>query len=77
MLNFPPRPFPAAGPAEVLHLPFPRDTSPGGKEGALASPGEGCVPSGAPGDPSLKSKDCFRGQQKSGAESAAQKELAP
>ncbi|XP_076212346.1 RING finger protein 207 [Aptenodytes patagonicus] len=55
----------------------PRDTSPGGKEGALASPGEGCVPSGAPEDPSLKSKDCCRGQQKSGAESAAQKELAP
>ncbi|XP_056188561.1 RING finger protein 207 [Falco biarmicus] len=55
----------------------PRDVLPGSKEGALASPGEGCVPSSTPGDPSPKSKDCCKGQQKSGAESTTQKELAP
>ncbi|KAM7084098.1 LOW QUALITY PROTEIN: RING finger protein 207 [Ciconia maguari] len=54
----------------------PRDASPGGKEGALASSGEGCTPGSTPGDPS-KSKDCCRGQQRSGAENAAQKEPAP
>ncbi|XP_075293348.1 RING finger protein 207 isoform X3 [Opisthocomus hoazin] len=47
----------------------PRDASPSGMEGAPASPGEGCVPSSTPRDPSPKSKDCCRGQQKSGAES--------
>ncbi|KAK4809867.1 hypothetical protein QYF61_022698 [Mycteria americana] len=69
--------FPAADPAEVPCLPFPRDASPGGKERALASSGEGCTPGGTPGDPSPKSKDCCRGQQRSGAENAARKEPAP
>ncbi|XP_027745114.1 RING finger protein 207 isoform X1 [Empidonax traillii] len=55
----------------------PRDASRSGKEGAPASPGEGCAPGGTPGDPSPKSKDCCRGQQKSGAESTAQKEPSP
>ncbi|XP_074781096.1 RING finger protein 207 isoform X2 [Athene noctua] len=50
----------------------PRDTSPGSSEGAPASPGEGCTPR----DPPPKSKECRRGQP-SGAESAAQLELAP
>uniref|UniRef100_A0A663DUZ2 RING finger protein 207 n=1 Tax=Aquila chrysaetos chrysaetos TaxID=223781 RepID=A0A663DUZ2_AQUCH len=59
------------------YLPFPRDASAGGKEGAPASPGEGYAPSSDPGEPSPKSKHCCRGQQKSGAESTAQKELAP
>ncbi|KAM6371492.1 RING finger protein 207 isoform 2-T2 [Pluvialis apricaria] len=52
----------------------PRDASPSGKEGAPASPGEGCVPSGTT---SPKTKDCCKGQQKSGAETAARKEVAP
>ncbi|XP_068271154.1 RING finger protein 207 isoform X2 [Nyctibius grandis] len=55
----------------------PSDASPSGKEGAPASPGEGCAPGSTPRDPSPKSKDCCRGQQKSGAESAARNELAP
>ncbi|XP_014807506.1 PREDICTED: RING finger protein 207 [Calidris pugnax] len=58
-------------------LPFPRDTSPHGKEGGPASPGEGCESSGAPGDPSSQSRDGSRGQQKSGAEGTAKKELTP
>ncbi|KAM9628880.1 RING finger protein 207 isoform 6-T6 [Morphnus guianensis] len=55
----------------------PRDASAGGKEGAPASPGEGYTPSSDPREPSPKSKHCCRGQQKSGTESTAQKELAP
>ncbi|XP_052649350.1 RING finger protein 207 isoform X4 [Harpia harpyja] len=55
----------------------PRDASAGGKEGAPASPGEGYAPSSDPREPSPKSKHCCRGQQKSGTESTAQKELAP
>ncbi|KAM6402628.1 RING finger protein 207 isoform 2-T2 [Rhynochetos jubatus] len=54
-----------------------RDTSPGSKEGAPAGPGEGGVPSSTPRAPSPKSKDSRRGQQNSGAESAAREELAP
>ncbi|XP_030363721.1 RING finger protein 207 isoform X2 [Strigops habroptila] len=45
----------------------PRDPSPGGREGAPASPQGG----------SPKSKECRRGQQKSGAESGARTEPAP
>ncbi|KAM9628876.1 RING finger protein 207 isoform 2-T2 [Morphnus guianensis] len=63
--------------AEPRYLPFPRDASAGGKEGAPASPGEGYTPSSDPREPSPKSKHCCRGQQKSGTESTAQKELAP
>ncbi|XP_052649349.1 RING finger protein 207 isoform X3 [Harpia harpyja] len=63
--------------ADPRYLPFPRDASAGGKEGAPASPGEGYAPSSDPREPSPKSKHCCRGQQKSGTESTAQKELAP
>uniref|UniRef100_A0A8D2PUZ6 RING finger protein 207 n=1 Tax=Zosterops lateralis melanops TaxID=1220523 RepID=A0A8D2PUZ6_ZOSLA len=38
---------------------------------------EDFTPSDTPGDPSPKSKDCCKGQQKSGAESATPKELVP
>uniref|UniRef100_A0A8C5UF32 RING finger protein 207 n=1 Tax=Malurus cyaneus samueli TaxID=2593467 RepID=A0A8C5UF32_9PASS len=58
-------------------LPFPRDASPSSNKGASASPGEGFMPRDTPGDPSPKTKDCCRGQQNSGAESAALKEPAP
>ncbi|XP_017590497.1 PREDICTED: RING finger protein 207 [Corvus brachyrhynchos] len=56
---------------------LPRDASPGSNKGASASPREGFMPRDTPGDPSPKNKDCCRGQQKSGAESAAPKEPAP
>ncbi|XP_053853567.1 RING finger protein 207 [Vidua macroura] len=52
----------------------PRDASPGSNKGASASPGEGFIPRDTPGDPSPKNKDCCRGQQKSGAETATPKE---
>ncbi|RMB91674.1 hypothetical protein DUI87_31904 [Hirundo rustica rustica] len=55
----------------------PRDASPGSNKGASASPREGFMPKDTSGDPSPKSKDCCRGQQKSGAESATPKELVP
>ncbi|XP_014739432.1 PREDICTED: LOW QUALITY PROTEIN: RING finger protein 207 [Sturnus vulgaris] len=55
----------------------PRDASPGSNKGDSSSPGEGFMLRDTPEDPSPKNKDCCRGQQKSGAESATLKELAP
>ncbi|XP_021389965.1 RING finger protein 207 isoform X2 [Lonchura striata] len=52
----------------------PRDASPGSNKGASASLGEGLIPRDTPGDPSPKNKDCCRGQQKSGAETATPEE---
>ncbi|XP_064586917.1 RING finger protein 207 isoform X2 [Zonotrichia leucophrys gambelii] len=51
----------------------PRDASPGSNKGASPSPRV----KDTPGDPSPTNKDCCRGQQKSGAETATPKEPAP
>ncbi|XP_054147853.1 RING finger protein 207 [Melozone crissalis] len=51
----------------------PRDASPGSNKGASLTPGV----KDTPGDPSPTNKDCCRGQQKSGAETATPKEPAP